>query len=91
MCIRDRVKEFRNAFQRYVGQKMMQERKYQLDGGAVSYHSGLDLSGMPRITFEDAPFGRDVSALWPDFAVLILLLFLFTFGSVWAFLHYDVH
>jgi ABC-type transport system involved in multi-copper enzyme maturation permease subunit len=85
------VKEFRNAFQRYVGQKMMQERKYQLDGGAVSYHSGLDLSGMPRITFEDAPFGRDVSALWPDFAVLILLLFLFTFGSVWAFLHYDVH
>jgi ABC-type transport system involved in multi-copper enzyme maturation permease subunit len=85
------VKRYREAFQRFVGEKMMGERRAQLRGDSTSYPGGLDLSGMPRLEPPVSSFPRDLASLWPELAVLLSLLVLLCLGSVWAFVNYDVH
>jgi ABC-type transport system involved in multi-copper enzyme maturation permease subunit len=70
----EQVKSYRHDFQTYVSQKMMEERKLQLEGRAPAVTAGLDLTGMPELEFKTATLATDLPPLFADVTVLLLYL-----------------
>ncbi len=86
----DQVKSYRHDFQTFVSQKMMDERKLQLQGQVDSAAAGLDLTGMPELRFQPTTLTADLQLISADVAVLLLYLTCGIFACYYSFLRYQL-
>jgi len=84
------VKQYRNVFQGFVGEKMMAERRDQLEGKDQAVPSSLDLDGLPEFRAPIASLMDDMGRLAPDITVLLLYLLAFCLTGYRVFLNYEV-
>lgn len=84
------VKQYRNSFQRFVGEKINAEQRDALENPNAAAPRGLDLSGLPQFTAPRANLGHDLAGIVPDVAVLLAYLLLACLAGYWTFLSYEV-
>lgn len=84
------VKQYRNSFSRYVGERMNQEMRDMQQGNGAVGARGLDLAGMPQFTAPRPQLARDLQRIAPDLAVLLAYLVTACLLSYWTFLNYRV-